>query len=215
MNTDFIKRNVEHDLGEGLCSPMEPPEARSIDSVEQISYETMDLPLRELMDEHLSYQKVLNVFEKALLELKEKGWQFTPEISAGLKAFFQFFDENVMAHDHKEEKVLFPLLREKFLQSGEHSPSEKPVTPVEVMEAEHLKVGQSVSLVFSLLGLSARMQDPADRQILLEHACHLGQEIVDTMQLHIHKENTILFPLAQQLVGVEEWVEITRKMKAV
>lgn len=214
MSNEPIKRFVEHGVDESPCSPMEPPEARST-SVEQIPMENLVPPLRSFVAEHQEYEKVLNVFEKSLLELKKNGWRFTPEISAGLKRFFQFQDESIHHHHRREEKCLFPFLREKFLASGEHSPTGKPVTPVEVMEDDHLKVNQSTCLVFNLLGLAPRLDDAKSREILLEHAFNLGQEIVETLRLHIFKENTVIFPLAQQLISEDEWRVIARMMEEI
>lgn len=214
MSQEPIKRFVEHGVEQSPCSPMEPPEARS-SSVEQIPEESLVAPLRAFVAEHREYETVLNVFERSLLALKQNEWRFNPEISAGLKRFFQFQDESVLAHHRKEEKCLFPFLREKFLATGEHSPSGKPVTPVEVMEDDHLKVGQSTCLVFNLLGLAPRLEDAKSRQVLLEHAFHLGQEIVETMRLHIYKENTVIFPLAQQLISADEWRVIARMMEEI
>ncbi|MCC6272638.1 MAG: hemerythrin domain-containing protein [Deltaproteobacteria bacterium] len=214
MSNDPIKRFVEHGVEASPCSPMEPPEALTT-SVEQIPTEDLAAPLRAFVEEHYEYEKALNVFEKSLLELKKNGWRFTPEISSGLKRFFQLQDESIHNHHRKEEKCLFPFLREKFLASGEHSPTGKPVTPVEVMEDDHLKVGQSTCLVFNLLGLAPRLEDAKSRQVLLEHAFNLGQEIVETMRLHIFKENTVIFPLAQQLISEDEWRVVGRMMEEV
>ncbi len=212
MSKEPLQRFVEHGLEQGPCSPMEPPEAFSAGTVPQIPYAELAKPLQELLDEHEEYSKVLSVFEQALLQLKQNGWQFTPEVSSGLKRFFSFLDEAVLGHNRKEEKVLFPLLREKFLETGEHSLMGRTITPVEVMEDDHQRVGQSACLVFNLLGLAPRLPDPASRKILLEHAFHLGQEIVETMKLHIYKENTVLFPLAQQMFSQQEWERLAARL---
>ncbi|MCE9625748.1 MAG: hemerythrin domain-containing protein [Deltaproteobacteria bacterium] len=215
MSKEPLNRYVEHGVDAAPCSPMEPPEARADPTVEQIPFESLVLPLRELLEEHQEYEKVLNVFEKSLLELKQKEWRFSPEISSGLKRFFQFQDERMIGHHRKEEKCVFPFLREKFLATGEHSPTGKPVTPVEVMEDDHLELGQSACLVFNLLGLAPRLEDAKSRNVLFEHAFNLGQEIVERMRLHIYKENTVIFPLAQQLISEDEWGVIGKMMQEI
>jgi len=214
METDYVKRYVNNEIPDmEATSPMDPPEKFAPPTVEQIPQESLAKPLQELMEEHEAYEKVLNVFDNSLLELKKNDWKFTPEISAGLKSFFQFFDDETASHNKKEEKCLFPLLREKFLASGEHSPTGSMVTPVEVMEADHLQVSQWVALVFNFLGISSRLEDEKSRHIILEHAFHLGEDIVETMRLHIFKENTVLFPLAQNLLTQKEFLMIGEKMK--
>lgn len=215
MSKEPLKRYVEHGVDAPPCSPMDPPEAKGDPSVEQIPLESLVPPLRELMEEHQEYERVLNVFEKSLMELKKNAWRFTPEISNGLKRFFQFQDERVIGHHRKEEKCVFPFLREKFLASGEHSPTGKPVTPVEVMEEDHLELGQSACLVFNLLGLAPRLEDEKSRNVLFDHAFNLGQEFVERMRLHIYKENTVIFPLSQQLIAEDEWDIIGKMMKEI
>ncbi|MDX1386529.1 MAG: hemerythrin domain-containing protein [bacterium] len=214
MEKDYIKRYVNHEVeGAEISSPMEPPEEFAPPTVEQLPREDFAKPLQQLMKEHDEYEKVLNVFDRALLELKKRDWEFNPEISAGLKSFFRFFDDETSTHNKKEERALFPLLREKLITTGEHSPVGPCVTPVDVMEEEHRQVGQLVALVFNFLGISSRLPDPASRIVLLEQALHVGQEIVETMKLHIYKENTVLFPLAQRLITPKEFLAIQEKME--
>jgi len=213
MPDDQIKRFVEHGVEELPVSPMDPPEAYQPPAAESLTYEQLVAPLRELWDEHENYLKVLSVFENAMIALKDNKWKMTPEISSAFRDYFQFVDEHVTVHNRKEERGLFPVLRERLIQKGECSPGEAPVTPADIMEDEHAKVGQSVAIVFTLLGLAPRLQDAASRDQLFEQAFQLGQEIVETMKLHIFRENTILFPMAQQILNEEEWIEIATKMK--
>lgn len=214
MEKDYIKRYVNNELGDAeVASPMEPPDQFAPPSVEQVPFESLAQPLQGLMDEHEAYEKALSVFENALLELKKNDWKFNPEISAGLKTFFQYFDEETTVHNKKEEKCLFPLLRERFLESGEHSPIDDKPTPTEVMEEEHLDVSHSVALVFNFLGISSRLEDQKSRNLIIEHAFNLGQEIVETMKLHIYRENTMIFPLAHQLISKAEFEDIENRMK--
>ncbi len=213
LNNPPLRRKAEKGIEEDLPSPMDPPEAYAPTTVEEIPYEFMAKPLQELMDDHEKFLKILTVFENALIELKKNTWHFTPEISAGLKGFFQAIDHEIARHTKREEKGLFLILAKKFLASGEHSPGENPVTPVDVMEADHAQVEQTSALVFNLLGLAPRLKDAESRNILFENAFAQGQEIVETMKLHIYKENTTLFPLAQRLLSEAEMREIEKTNK--
>lgn len=216
QNNPPLKRNVTKDV-EDLPSPMDPPEAYAPSNVDAIAPEDLAAPLQALMQDHEEFLKILTAFDRALVELKGREWRFTPEISAVLKRFFQWMDHEIPHHSRKEEKVLFPILNEKFLASGEHSagvsPATPPVTPIDIMEADHLKVELGVNLVFNLLGLAARIKDAEARNLLFEHAFHEGQEIVEVMKLHIYKENTTLFPLAQKLLSLGEMSAVAEKMK--
>lgn len=210
LQSDPLRRNAEKNLEDGQPSPMDPPEAFAPSNVKAIPYEDMAPVLQKMLDEHEEFLKVLSAFDNALVALKANHWKFTPEIGSALKRFFECHDGDIAHHTHKEEKSLFPLLRERFLASGEHSPGPNPITPVEMMEADHARVTQSAALAFNLLGLAPRMKDPADRDLLFEHAFGLGQEIVETMKLHIYKENTTLFPLAQTLLSPDDFAVIDK-----
>lgn len=208
---DVLKRNVQKGLEREIPSPMDPPEAFAPSTVPPVVGE-MPPVLKTLIEEHDRFLKVFSVFDNALIELKKNRWIFTSEISAGLKQFFQTMDKEIAQHTRKEEKALFPVLYEKFLATGEHSPGARPMTPVDVMEADHQKVEQLTVIVFNLLGLAPRMKSGEDRELLFEKAFEQGQEIVEIMKLHIYKENTVLFPLAQRLISGEEMSRIETKI---
>ena len=213
MPDDPIKRYVDHGLEELPVSPMAPPEAYSPPKKADVSYEELAAPLRVLWDEHEQFLKVLSAFDHAFVSLKENAWKVTPEISAVFRDFFKWVDEQLVSHERKEEKGLFPILQEKLLEAGECSPGEKPVTPVDIMEDEHTKVSQSIAIIFTLLGLAPRLQDEKSRTYLFEQTFQLAQEVVETMKLHIFRENTILFPMAQQFLSDTEFSTVNQKIE--
>jgi len=206
MSTDDpIKRFVEKDSNSEEMSPMEPPEEFAPSTVEPVAYEDMHPLLQKLMDEHKVFIKVLNNFEFALIEWKQNNWIFDDSINESFKELFSFLDNNTPEHNKKEEKILFPLLHKKLLQSGEHSTGENPKTGVDIMEEEHIQVAQLGSLCLNFLGLGSRLNDRASREITFEHAYNQGKEIVETMRLHIYREDETLFPLAMHLISKEEF----------
>lgn len=205
LQSDPLRRKAEKGLEQDLPSPMDPPEAFAPSNVPPVDYKDMAPVLQRMIDEHEEFLKILTDFDNALVALKANGWKFTAAIGSALKRFFECHDGSMAQHTEREEKSLFPVLRRRFLESGEHSPGPDPVTPVEMMEADHARVTQSAAIAFNLLGLAPRMNDAGDRDLLFEHAFGLGQEIVETMKLHIYKENTTLFPLAQKLLSREDF----------
>ncbi len=208
---DPLKRYVNKEV-EDYPSPMDPPPLYTPPTI-QVPYDQMVQTLKNLIDDHNEFEKVLNVFDKALISFKEKGWQFDPEISTAFKKFFQYMDDDLVHHTRKEEKALFPFLQEKLLESGEHSPGPHPMTPVDLMEADHARVAVMTNLVFNLLGLAARIRDDEARNLLFDHSFHQGQEVVEVMRLHVYKENTTVFPLAQQLLNEKDWENVVKKME--
>ena len=203
-----LKRMVEKGIEGEALSPMDPPGAYAPPTVEIIPLEHLAAPLQQLILDHQEFLKVLNAFDNALVELKKREWRFNPEISAAMKNFFQFMDREIPLHTKKEEKGLFPILHEKILASGEHSPGVNPKTPVDVMESDHEHVHTMASLVFNLMGLAPRLRDAESRSLVFEHAFEQGQDIVETMKLHIYKEDATLFQLAQKLLSDEEMEKV-------
>ena len=203
--TDPIKRFAEKESNDEELSPMDPPEAFAPSTVEPVAYEDMHPLLQNLMDEHKIFIKVLNNFESALVEWKQNNWIFNNNINKNFKGLFSFLDNNTPDHNKKEEKILFPLLHNKLLQSGEHSTGNNPKTGVDIMEAEHIQVAQLGSLCLNFLGLGSCLNDKTSREITFEYAYNQGKEIVEIMRLHIYREDETLFPLAVHLISEEEF----------
>ena len=102
--------------------------------------------------------------------------------------------QDLLSHLQKEEQVLFPLLR--------HDESRKAQLPMLVMRHEHDAHGQGLQ---KLAQLTADFSVPED-------ACNTWQALYaglvrlkeDLMQ-HIHLENNVLFPQAEQAGGCPAW----------
>ncbi|MFA7421593.1 MAG: hemerythrin domain-containing protein [Melioribacteraceae bacterium] len=185
-------------------SPMDPPDAYSPLNITPVAYEEMDPFLQKLVDEHKAFTDVLNKFEEAILNWRKNNWSFTKEIDEGLKQFFSFFDEKVPLHNQKEEKKLFPLLHNKLIESGEHNSADSSITGINLMEDEHIKVAQAAAIVFNFLGLGSRLPDQRSREITYQAAFDQGIAIIETMKLHIFREENILFPQAMQFFSPDE-----------
>lgn len=207
-NNDSIKRFVEKDKDHEEFSPMDPPDAYSPQNIESLPYESMHPFLQELIDEHKNFTGVLNKFEAALINWRKNNWIFTDEIDSGLKQFFSFFDEKVPLHNQKEEKKLFPLLHYKLIEAGEHNSKDSSLTGINIMEDEHIKVAQAAAIVFNFLGLGSRLPDKRSQEITFEAAFNQGIAIVETMKLHIFREEKILFPQAMKLFNSSEFEKL-------
>lgn len=201
--SDPIIKEAFKDSDEEL-SPMEPPDAYSPLNITSIPYEEMHPFLQKLVDEHKAVSDVLNKFETAILNWRENKWTFNKEIDEGLKQFFNFFDEKVPLHNQKEEKILFPLLHDKLIESGEHNSADSSITGINLMEDEHIKIAQATAIVFNFLGLGSRLPDQQSRNITYQAAFDQGIAIIETMKLHIFREENILFPQTMQLFSPDE-----------
>ncbi len=204
---DPIKRFVEKDSGTEL-SPMDPPEAYDPQNIEQIPYDKLNPFLQQLVDEHAAFKNVLNGFEEGLINWRKNNWIFDKEIDEKFKNFFAFIDEKVPVHNHKEEKELFPLLQKKLVEIGEHNSKDSSLTGINIIEDEHIKVAQAAAIVFNFLGLGSRLPDQRSKEITFQAAYEQGIAIIETMKLHIFREENILFSQAMKLFGEEEFTSL-------
>ncbi|HOE97178.1 MAG TPA: iron-sulfur cluster repair di-iron protein [Candidatus Sumerlaeota bacterium] len=121
--------------------------------------------------------------------------QSYPWIQALQQVFHGLADE-LFSHMMKEEQILFPLVRK--LEAGD--PSAAPMIaaehgPIHCMEAEHDSAGDAL----------ARMSELTVVYTPPQGACNTFRAMLDGLReleldlhQHIHKENNILFPRAQE-----------------
>lgn len=212
---DPLKRFVKKDAGLEHVehSPMDPPDAYDKNyTLPEVEYEKMPAVIKKFVDEHKVAITHIDNFEKALAQFKEKKYQFNKEINDGFSQFFNFFDNNIMAHNHKEEKILFPLLNEKLMASGEHSKEPNPKTPIDIMEDDHVKFIQLGTLSLNLLGLAPRLHDEKSRMYVYDIAYNNAKELVEMLRLHIFREDHTLFPLAHKLINEQEFTQMAAEM---
>jgi regulator of cell morphogenesis and NO signaling len=100
-------------------------------------------------------------------------------------------------HMLKEERVLFPMIRELATSTGTpsfHCGSIR--NPISVMLSEHDAVGD---LLARLRRLTAGYAPPADGCASYVACFAAMAELQADTHLHIHKENNVLFPMVLQL----------------
>ena len=210
---DPIVRTVDKGLEEKESSPMDPPSAYEGKKENIIKPEDHHETIRILMREHQAILEVVERFETALLRFRLNGYALNPEINLAFADFFKHFDEKLLAHNTKEEKILFPLLHARLIESGEHSTSENPATAIDIMEDDHIKFIQLAALTFNLLGLATRLIDDRSRTFVFDTAYENGRELIEMIKLHIYREDHTLFPLAYKLIAPEEFEKMLLGMK--
>ena len=101
----------------------------------------------------------------------------------------------VLRHFREEEQALFPVL-------GRHIDSSSG--PIAMLMEEHAQFRQ-LELEFeeALAALESRYQDGWEEKL-----CVAGEAIGRLMPPHIEKEESVLFPMADQMLGDEEWAEV-------
>lgn len=202
---DPIRRNVEKDLEAEENSPMDPPEAYD---KRVVGIDVEREGLLRLMKEHEVAIKQIDAFEQALGAFKEGHYRFTRELNNTFADFFEFFDSNLMPHNRREEKALFPLLHQRLIEDGEAGNGPKPKTAIDIMEDDHIKFIQLGTLSFNLLGLGTRVPDETSGMVVMDAAFDSGRELCELLRLHIFREDNTLFPLAQKLLTEQDWNQI-------
>lgn len=202
-----IKRNVEKEaISEEENSPMAPPSAYAppSENMKRVELKDMSSFIKELIKDHNQVKRQLKIFEKTLLELREKSWVINQKDNQSLSEFYQFFDHKIMLHNRVEEKLLFPLLHKRLIEAGEHS-SDKSQTAIDIMEDDHFKFIQLGSLSFNLIGIASRLKCDDDKSLVFEMTYQSAMELIEMLRLHIFREDETLFQLAHQLITQEEF----------
>ena len=203
---DPIIKNAEKGEIEEL-SPMDPPDAYDKKRAVNVAYKDLHKNLQNLTDEHSEAIAVCDRFEKAVTTFKESGFYISKETNDAFNEFFVYFDEEILPHNRKEEKGLFPILKKRMLENGEHSDGTNPHTPVDLMEDDHVQLIQLATLSFNFLGLAMRLKDNEARAVTFDIAYNKSKELIELLRLHIYREDHTIFPLAQKFLTEEELIE--------
>jgi regulator of cell morphogenesis and NO signaling len=119
-----------------------------------------------------------------------------PEL-ATIAGHFQTVGAELLQHMMKEERVLFPYIRElATAPRPEPSPFGSVENPIRMMEREHEEAG---ALVNEIRTLSSNYTPPADGcatyRVCLEELAHFERDL----HRHVHLENNVLFPRAVEV----------------
>jgi|GEM_PF-214395 len=201
--SDPIQKQPEQGVeGEGI-SAMDPPGAYAPPATVALKPEDAHPFLRQFFDDHAVFLTELNNFENAILEIQKDG--FTKELDFKLKQFFHFYDVELMPHNQREERILFPILHQRLIEAGEFGKGKVPTTAIDLMEDEHVKAMQLSTVVLNFLGLAFRLPDERSRLIVLDSALEQGKSLVELLRLHLFREDNVVFPLAHRYITQAEF----------
>ncbi len=140
--------------------------------------------VRKTLPELLYYtQKIATVHGRNHAELDEV---------AGL---FGIINEDLLQHLDKEERVLFPGIKEAFTDlNGNFSENKKIITSeIERMTSEHEVAGEAMDRINRITGNYAV---PADGCNTYNVTFKMLSQFEDDLHRHVHLENNILYPKA-------------------
>jgi iron-sulfur cluster repair protein YtfE (RIC family) len=208
---DPVKANVSKELdGKEEESPMDPPSSYD-KKVEDITVEHQVLKM--LVNEHDEVNKILDKLEKAIAKYKQQHYTLDDEINTVFHEFFQFTDNELLPHNRKEEKILFPVLHRRLIENKEHGVNNQDLTAIDIMEDDHVKFIQLTTLMFNLLGLASRLPDKTSAMFTYDTFYNISKEFIELLKLHIYRENEILFPLAQKYLTTDDLNQLSPKME--
>jgi regulator of cell morphogenesis and NO signaling len=119
-----------------------------------------------------------------------------------IKQLMDEINTELSAHLIKEEKVLFPYIKQLVISSQEDTQPLQAThfgtiqTPINMMEMEHEIVGKNLEEIKTLSNNFALPEDACASYSLLYR---LLEEFQEDLHIHIHLENNILFPKALKL----------------
>jgi hemerythrin-like domain-containing protein len=159
----------------------------------------MDTATEVLRREHEAILKMLEVAEEAARRL-DRGENVTPDTLAGLLEFFRLFADR--CHHGKEEDLLFPLLEKKGLP--------RAGGPIGVMLGEHEHGRAFVGQMAAAAEDYAKSDSTARRRW-----AEAARGYAELLRQHIHKENDVLFMVAENLLTGAEQAELARAFERV
>jgi hemerythrin-like domain-containing protein len=150
--------------------------------------------IETLMNEHRTIERVIDALVAFTEECRRRGASDREELSQFVGFLQRYADQ---LHHGKEEDILFSAM-------GDHGfPTEGG--PIAVMLAEHRR-GRAFIQVLADRATGSDPWTDADRQEIAEAAAGYGA----LLRAHIHKEDAILYPMAEQHLPPDVLEEVAR-----
>jgi len=149
-------------------------------------------PTDELMQEHQSVLRLLHEMNKVITTAEPSN---VPPWKAFLEKALRYFSTEVASHFKKEEEALFPAM-EKYIG--------RETGPIAVMRHEHQ---QHNSFLLQL----EKAVEAGDLGGILE----VWESFNPLLTMHIAKEDSVLFPMAERMLSESEKNEVAQKMECI
>lgn len=195
---DPVKRQPVAGIQGGL-SPMDPPDAYAPPGLDAVPLAELHPFLRALCEDHAALCLELKALEDLLTAVPSTG--FTKETQKKILQFCEVLEADFIPHSRKEEASLFPLLKARLLEEGEHSKGKTPTTSVDLMLEDHLKVIQLVAVIANFLRLAPHLADAGSQLVVQDAALRQTKSLIALLRLHIFREDNIVFSSAHRLIA--------------
>jgi regulator of cell morphogenesis and NO signaling len=155
--------------------------------------------IEHILDRHHGYlQTELPRLQQQIDKIIEVHGAQHGDVLHPLGKAFSTLRAELTDHLWKEENVLFPLIRRlaQAHESGDPTPPVSVADSIRVMEYEHRSTGHGLEKIYDL---TKGFQTPPDACATYQAVMRGLQALTEDIHRHIHLENNILFPRAQEL----------------
>lgn len=162
---------------------------------------TLDFLADYIVNTHHSYvKKTLPDLDQYATKVAGVHGNQHPELHRILQ-LIEEVNAELTAHLVKEEKILFPYIKELVVAANNKLPLQAAPfgtvqNPIGIMEAEHELVGKNLA---EIRAISNNFSIPEDACASYSLLYRMLEEFEDDLHTHIHLENNILFPKALKL----------------
>lgn len=174
-----------------------PPVAEQADH--DVTRWSPDRLIEHILTNHHAYiRATLPSIGRQLAKLVEVHGRSHPELTC-IAASFDLVSRDLLQHMMKEERVLFPYIRELASTNRRefaHSPFGTVANPIRMMEREHRDAGDALRLIRELTN---GYVPPADGCATYRVCLAQLAEFERDLHRHVHLENNVLFPKAVEL----------------
>jgi regulator of cell morphogenesis and NO signaling len=179
-------------------------ELENITRDSQVSVDFNQMSLTQLvayivLTHHAYVKKEMPLIHSYLEKVASKHGERHPEMVAVYNTFSELV-EDMTAHMHEEEIIVFPRIRTaEFCSDGNsevHLNRSDLQLPIKVMEQQHESAGEVLSKIRALTG---NYNLPGDACTTYRLAFAALQAFELDLHQHVHLENNVLFPKAMRL----------------
>ncbi|NMD70930.1 hypothetical protein HHO41_11555 [Bacillus sp. DNRA2] len=163
----------------------------------EFSKDGFSAPLQQLMNEHVSLRKDMEIFYEIIEEIDFETGPSIVNLFTLLHQQITAFNYKLKQHSKREEQGLFPILARHL---GDHNRT------IQEMEAEHEKAEQHL---LDFLTEADKVGSAIDENVAQWISVFAFQAHATLIQ-HFAKEEKFLFPLAETMLSNDEKNQLVR-----
>ncbi len=157
-------------------------------------------PLQQLKDEHVSLRADMDVFYEITEDISFDSGPAVVQLYLTLHEKILAFTSELKKHSKREEEGLFPMMV-RHLEMNDRT--------IEGMEFEHEKAERHLQDFLTEADQAGANIDESDAQAITVYAV----QAYATLTQHFAKEEKVLFPLAENILLVDEKQELERLLQ--